>query len=271
MNAPEPLFTSLAYLVRWDGVFEAVVVIAVSAVLVRLLRGSTARVGSRAGQNRPAVHRVSSLLQLALVVAAAVLASSLALRWDRGAAALAAIAVALGLGLGLRDLGASLVASFWILLDRPFQVGDRVRFGADSGEVVVIGVRSVRLRTAADEIVTIPSHRFLGDAVQCETPGTVHAAVTLELAVGVDQDVARARQIVHEAALTSRFLYPHRPVEVLVEQVLEGGLSAARLRLRAHVLDPRHRESFASDVHQRALAAFRESGILPPAVLHRAV
>lgn len=87
--------------------------------------------------------------------------------------------------------------------------------------------------------------------------------------IGVDTDVAAARDIVTEAALTSRYVYLPKPVVVHVTQVLHTPFVTMRLRLKAYVLDTQYESTFASDVHLRVHQAFRERGILPPAELRR--
>jgi hypothetical protein len=42
-----------------------------------------------------------------------------------------------------------------------------------------------------------------------------------------------------------------------------------RLRLKAYVLDTKFEKDFETDITLRAQAAFGDSGIAPPAVLHR--
>jgi len=49
---------------------------------------------------------------------------------------------------------AVLVAGLLLLFDRPFRVGDRVSFNDVYGEIVSIGLRTVRLQTLDDNLVT---------------------------------------------------------------------------------------------------------------------
>ena len=54
-----------------------------------------------------------------------------------------------------KDIALSIVAGVMIMFDRPFQVGDRVSFGGEYGDVTVIGLRSVKLRTLDEEATRI--------------------------------------------------------------------------------------------------------------------
>jgi small-conductance mechanosensitive channel len=95
--------------------------------------------------------------------------------------------------------------------------------------------------------------------------------VAMDFHVGPDQDVALAREIVTEAAVSSRYVYLPKPVVVLVSQVITQNYVAVQLKLRAYVLDTKYEKAFVTDVNLRVLEAFGDHGVLPPAILHRTV
>ncbi|MEZ4459355.1 MAG: hypothetical protein R3E66_06430 [bacterium] len=86
---------------------------------------------------------------------------------------------------------------------------------------------------------------------------------------GIDQDLVRAREIVTEAALSSRYVYLPKPIVVLVNQVIQDNYVAVRLRAKSYVLDTRYEKAFETDVNLRVWHAFKEAGIGAPAILHR--
>ena len=71
--------------------------------------------------------------------------------------------MALSLGFAVKDLVASFIAGITIMIDVPFQVGDRVNFNGHYGDITAIGLRSVRMQTLSDDVVTIPNNKFLSD------------------------------------------------------------------------------------------------------------
>ena len=166
---------------------------------------------------------------------------------------------------------ASLVAGLMIMFDRPFQVGDRVEFGGEYGDIVAIGLRSVKLRTLGDSIVTIPNNMFLNHVTSCGNYGVLDMQVVMDFLIGVDQDPNRARAIVREAAVTSRYAHLPKPVVVRVNQVVEGSYLAIRIRLKVYVLDTQYEKALETDVTLRVVEAFRKASILPPAMLHRSL
>ncbi|MDD3000990.1 MAG: mechanosensitive ion channel family protein [Candidatus Riflebacteria bacterium] len=73
-----------------------------------------------------------------------------------------------GLGLGglafalaAKDTISNLFGSLTILLDRPFQIGDWVTIGKADGTVESVGVRSTRIRTFYDSVITIPNSELI--------------------------------------------------------------------------------------------------------------
>ena len=73
-----------------------------------------------------------------------------------------------GLGLGglafalaAKDTISNVFGSVTILMDRPFQIGDWVTIGAADGVVESVGIRSTRIRTFYDSIITIPNSELI--------------------------------------------------------------------------------------------------------------
>lgn len=176
---------------------------------------------------------------------------------------------AVSVGFALKDFVSSIVAGLIILVDRPFQVGDRVSFDGWYGEIRHIGLRSVKLLTLDDTQVTIPNNKFLTDSVASGNAGAVEMMVQMDFYIGLDQDLARAKSVVTEALTSSRYFCTARPWRVNVSQVLEDSYLALRLRAKAYVLDVRFEKAFETDVTERVVEGLAEAGVKPPAVLHR--
>lgn len=261
----------LLRVVRWGGVLTSVFVVLGVYLGLRVLRDFQDRLGAQFTAQRLTIQKLGTFIQFAVYIATAGLVVALSLRLDEKALTILGGAAAVSIGFALKDLVASFVAGIMIMIDRPFQVGDRVAFGGEYGDIVAIGLRSVRMRTLGDNVVTIPNNKFLSDITSSGNFGALDMQVTIEFFVGIDQDVVSARDVVHEAALTSRYVHLPKPVVVLVQQVMRDGLVAARLVLKAYVLDTQYEKAFESDVNLRVLRAFRERAIQPPAILHRTV
>lgn len=172
--------------------------------------------------------------------------------------------LAVAVGIALKDVVASVIAGMVLLFDRPFQVGDRVAFGDTYGEIVSIGLRSVRLVTLDDNLVTIPNARFITEAVASGNAGALDMMVVTDFHLAIDEAVERARDIVFDVIVTSRFVYLKKPVSFAIEEVALPDRLAIRLRAKAYVLDVRYEKAFQSDIVLRAERLFREQGIRRP-------
>lgn len=140
---------------------------------------------------------------------------------------------AVAIGLSLKDLMASLVAGLTLLFDRPFLVGDRVQFGDVYGEIKSIGLRSVKLQTLDDSLVTIPNARFVSDVVSSGNAGALDMMVVIPFHVALDADHDQALYIIYETVVTSRFAYLAKPVTVVAAEVIVGHALALQLTAKA--------------------------------------
>jgi len=71
----------------------------------------------------------------------------------------------LAVALAAKETLANLFGSIAVLMDRTFQVGDKIRQGDITGVVERIGLRSTRVRTAEGYIVSIPNQLITNAAV----------------------------------------------------------------------------------------------------------
>ena len=84
-----------------------------------------------------------------------VILAILGANWTAIAAVLGA--ATFGISLALQDVGRSFVNGIYILVERPFRIGDWVRIGGIEGRVEEVGVRLTALRTHAGERVIVPN------------------------------------------------------------------------------------------------------------------
>ena len=68
--------------------------------------------------------------------------------------------LSLGIAFALKEIIADIFASIILMIDKPFEVGDSIKVGDDSGVVETIGIRSSKIR-ATDGYLIIASNREL--------------------------------------------------------------------------------------------------------------
>lgn len=264
-----PNLDQLAELIRWGGVAASLLVFGAALLLMSLIDRLTERLSTRFPTWRPTVLKAQTTGRFFLYIATFAVALGLSIKLDATALAVIGGGLAFAVGFALRDLVASFIAGITIIFDRPFQVGDRVAYGGEYGDITQIGLRSVRMKTLDHNIITIPNNKVFTDVTSSGNYGDLEMQVPMDFYIGPDQDAERAAELVREACLISPYVFLDQPVPVLVKQVILQDYLAVQLKARPYVFDCKYEKSFESDVHLRVLAAFREHGIGPPAMLHR--
>lgn len=266
-----PDVTQLAGLIRWSGVLLSVGVIIGASLVVRVVSDLSARLSVRFAGSRPLINKVESALRFLVFVAAGVIGLGLSIRLDPTALAVIGGTLAVAVGFAMRDLVAAFLAGVTIMFDRPFQVGDRVAYAGEYGDITKIGLRSVQMLTLDHNVVTIPNNKILTDVTASGNYGALEMQVAMDFYVGIDQDARLAAELVREACLASPYIFFARPVLVFAKQVILEDYVAVELKARPYVFDYQYEKAFETDVHLRVLEAFRDRGIRSPAILHRSL
>ncbi len=256
--------TNLLEFVEFEMLPYAAVVIIVAYVAGRILSQSLDALGERVSARRLLFKQVSAVTRFTILIVATVLVSTSLFSFSREALLAVGGSAAVAIGFAFKDLLASLMAGIILLFDRPFSVGDRIRFDQTYGEVVEIGLRTVRVQTLDDNLVSIPNHLFLNQVVSSANAGALHQMCVLPFYVGCNEDIATAKRIVYEATASSRYVYLDRPIVVVVREgaVPDGAERfAVGITVKAYVFDGRYETAFGTDVTERVKRAFSEQGI----------
>ena len=244
----------------------ALLVGTIAFVVVRLLDRGFERLAETFASRRMLFLRLDTISRFAVYsLAGFVAVSSIVHVTKEGLFALSGTFIVV-LGFAFKDIGASALAGLTVLIDKSFQVGDRISFAGYYGEVVDIGLRSVRVRTLDDNMVTIPSNKFLNEVVASANAGQLDAMVVMPFHIAADGDHAVAMDIVRDAVVASKYVNMRRPVEILVSVKLTGAYFCTEITAKAYVFDVRYEKAFASDVTDMVLRAFREAQIPAPVV-----
>ena len=255
---------NLLHFVVWDRLPFAIGVIVVAFIGGRLAAQSLDALGERIARRRLFFKQVSAVTRFVVLIGATVVVASSLFVFSSEALLAVGGSAAVAIGFAFKDVVASLMAGLILLFDRPFQVGDRISFDGTYGEVVEIGLRTVRVQTLDDNLVSIPNHRFLNDTVSSANSGQLHQMCVFPFWVGCTENVPAAKRIVYEATASSRYVHIDQPITVSVRKgpVPNGAERfAIELKVKAYVFDGRYETAFATDVTERVRTAFRERGI----------
>ena len=255
-----------ASLIRWSGVFFSILVVAATWLLIKFMNSMVESIGGQFVQYRMVLQKVQSFLQFFIYMTAGLVVFMMSFRINDHILALIGGTLAVSVGFALKDLAASFIAGLTVMIDRPFQVGDRVTFEGNYGDIITIGLRSVRMRTLNDDIITIPNNKFLNEVTTSGNYGALDMQVVIPFYVGMDEDITLARDLIQEAASSSRYIHLPKPVTVLVKQTITDNYLAIQLTCKAYVVDTAYEKLFETDITLRVMKEFKKHGIKPPKI-----
>ena len=264
-SAPNPEdIARLLRLIDLKEVVAALVIVISAYFLSRFVSATLERLGEGAAKRRLLLKKIATFVRLGIFLLAFHLVVMTFLEGQEKLLIGLGGTIAVAAGLALKDTVSSLVAGFLILVDQPFQVGDRVRFDESYGEVTEIGLRSVRIRTLDGDEVAIPNNRFLTEAVTSASAGTLDMMVVVDFHIAITEDAELAKQLVYETCVTSRYVYLDKPVSMRLREVETGAGLAVRVTCKAYIIDARYETDYLTDVSERVKDAFREHRIQRP-------
>jgi MscS family membrane protein len=238
----------------------AALILLVTYFLIRLTQGLLEKFSVRSPRSRFLFKLVGSVARFSfwLIGLFIVLFWVFAPTRETTLAVLASVGIAIGFG--AQDLVKNLIGGIVILMDRPYQMGDRVKIGDAYGEVDHIGLRSTKITTADDTRVTIPNSEVLTGMVWNANSGTPPCLVVTELYLPHHSDPVLAKQIGLEAAYSSPYVLVQKPVAAMV---FDGFQNQPFLKvvIKAYAYDHRVERQLQSDVTIRAKAGFSSQGL----------
>jgi small-conductance mechanosensitive channel len=181
-----------------------------------------------------------------------------------GSPAFQGASVFLGLLLSLGSTSAitNVIGGIILIYTRAFQIGDHIQVGAVIGDFIEKNFLAIRIRTPANQIITIPNAKLLNnDVVNFNIANReFQHSLLLQTSVGLGYDVPwrTAHALLIEAALASADILPTPPPFVLQTHL---GDHAITYQLNAHTSDPNRMVFTLSELHQHIQDSFQQAGI----------
>src|SRR5256714_6025056 len=145
--------------------FWALVVAAIALLIARAVRGVTMRALARSRAQANVTVLVGNLAQLTVIVIGGLLILAIytqgAFTWIVTSFSVVGIVV----GLSAQDILKNFFAGVWVLIERPFRIGDSIEVTGYTGTVEEIAFRTTQLRTDDGREVIVPNGTFMTSAV----------------------------------------------------------------------------------------------------------
>src|SRR5579859_4096449 len=150
--------TLLEYAIR---TLWAAVVVVIAVVVARAVRSVTMRQLTRHRAYGNATILLGNLAQLGVIVLGALVVLAIYTQGAFGWILTSFSVVGIVVGLSLQDILRNFFAGIWVLVERPFRIGDTIEVSGYTGLVEEISFRTTNLRTADGRQVIVPNGDFM--------------------------------------------------------------------------------------------------------------
>jgi len=203
-------------------------------------------------------YAIATLTQYAIVATGVVLVFNLlGGSWSKIQWLIAALGV--GIGFGLQEIVANFICGLILLFERPIRIGDVVTVGDTDGVVTKIRIRSTTIRNWDRKELLVPNKEFITGRLLNWTLSDPITRIVIPVGIAYGSDVARAIQLVQEAADEHEHILEDPPVVVSFENF---GDSSLTIMLRCFIGSMDYWRQTTSELHQSINNKFADAGIV---------
>ena len=173
----------------------------------------------------------------------------------------------IAIGFAAKDTLSNLIAGVLLIIDRPFEIGDRIEVwsapagSATWGDVVDIGLRATRIKTTDNIVIIIPNNEIMKRDIVNYTIISALIRVRVNIGVSYETDIRKAKDIIIDVARRMEWVSESPAPKVVVRNF---GDSSVDLQLRVWIQDARRRMDTVSFVIDHVKEAFDRAGIEIP-------
>ena len=162
--------------------------------------------------------------------------------------------------IGSSSFIANLIAGYSITYQRSFKVGDRVKVGDHSGEVISSRLLATHLRTPKNEEIVVPNSKIVASEVVNFTSMARDRGLILHTTVGIGYETPwrQVEAMLIEAARRTPGLWPDPPPFVLQ---LGLGDFCVTYEINVYCDAPERMRLIYADLHRHILDVFNEYGV----------
>lgn len=171
------------------------------------------------------------------------------------------------IGFAAKDTLSNLIAGILLIIDRPFEIGDRIEVwsapkdSASWGDVIDIGLRATKIKTTDNIIIVIPNNEIMKRDIVNYTLTSTSIRVRINIGVAYDTDIELAKTLILKVASEVTWVQDNPKPKVVVRNF---GESSVDLQLRVWISDARQRMNTISTVTDQVKSAFDREKIEIP-------
>lgn len=182
--------------------------------------------------------------------------------WDKLISGSGMLAIVLGLA-AQASLG-NVFCGFMLMATRPYEIGDRIEIGDDTGYVTGITLQYTILRTYLNESIVIPNSIVSSSRIKNYSRIT-GAFYPIEISVAYGTDLEKAKKIMQDVVCSNRFFFGENRLTVLVKAAGDYGIT---LKVVVMTKSPDDNLVACSECLERIIEEFAKEGIEIPYPTH---
>jgi small conductance mechanosensitive channel len=167
-------------------------------------------------------------------------------------------AAGLALGFAFKDYATGLIAGIVVLYEQPYRPGDWVTVDGSYGEIESMGLRSFRMTTPDDTVISVPHSKIWTSNIANANDGKREHLCVANFYLHPGHDASAVRQKLLDVAFASPYLQLKRPVKVVASELPWG----TQYRIKAYPVDGRDEFAFITDITVRGKAALTGLNVL---------
>ncbi|MEJ2152709.1 MAG: mechanosensitive ion channel family protein, partial [Gemmatimonadota bacterium] len=173
----------------------------------------------------------------------------------------------LGVSLAAKDTLSNLIAGLLLIIDRPFQVGDRIELWnaptetGSWGDVVEIGLRATKIRNPDNLIIVVPNNEIMRRDIINYTASGPHIRLRIPIGIAYNANAEKAKALIIEVAKSTEGVKA-TPEPVVITR--RFGESSIDLELRVWIREARDRRAIGDTIGDQVKKKFDEHGIEIP-------
>ena len=248
-----------------SGILESAILLIWGSVIYRLSHALIEEIGGRisdvTGLGKELLPLFENIGKILIIVVVGMIFLSI---WNVDITPLLATAGIAGFAVAFaaKDTIANFFGGISVFMDRPYKIGDYIILDSgERGEVVDIGVRSTRIKTRDDILISIPNSIIANTKIVNESAPIPRFRIRVPIGVAYGTDINRAQEILLDIASKEENVVSRPGPRVRFRTF---GDSALNFELLCWVKDPRLKGRTIHSINSEIYRRFAEENIEIP-------
>ena len=173
----------------------------------------------------------------------------------------------IAVGFAAKDTLSNIIAGILLIIDRPFEIGDRIEVwsapagSATWGDILDIGLRATKIKTTDNIVIIIPNNEIMKRDIVNYTIISSKIRVRVNIGIAYDADIEKAKGLIISVADSADWIAKDPAPKVVVRNF---GDSSVDLQLRVWINDARKRMDTISYITDKVKTTFDQNKIEIP-------